>query len=124
MTHSVLVVEDEKNIVLSLTFLLKKAGFETRVVGDGNAALDEIRKAPPDVVLLDVMLPERDGYSVCEEIRKNPAWSEVRIIMLTAKGREADRERGLDLGADDFVTKPFSTRNLVARVKQAVGMDG
>ncbi len=124
MTHSVLVVEDEKNIVLSLTFLLKKAGFETRVVGDGNAALDEIRKAPPDVVLLDVMLPERDGYSVCEEIRKNPAWSEVRIIMLTAKGREADRERGLDLGADDFVTKPFSTRDLVARVKQAVGMDG
>ena len=124
MTHSVLVVEDEKNIVISLTFLLKKAGFETRVVGDGNAALDEIRKAPPDVVLLDVMLPERDGYSVCEEIRKNPAWSEVRIIMLTAKGREADRERGLDLGADDFVTKPFSTRNLVARVKQAVGMDG
>jgi len=124
MTHSVLVVEDEKNIVLSLTFLLKNAGFETRVVGDGNAALDEMRKAPPDVVLLDVMLPERDGYSVCEEIRKNPAWSEVQIIMLTAKGREADRERGLDVGANDFVTKPFSTRDLVTRVKQAVGMDG
>lgn len=122
MAHSVLVVEDDENIVLSLNFLLEKCGFRTRVVGDGNSALIEMRTEKPDVVLLDVMLPERDGFSVCQEIRKNPAWTDVRIIMLTAKGREADREKGMALGADDFVTKPFSTRDLVARVKAAVGM--
>lgn len=122
MAHSVLVVEDDENIVLSLNFLLEKSGFRTRVVGDGNSALLEMRAERPDVVLLDVMLPERDGFSVCQEIRKNPAWAGVRIIMLTAKGREADREKGMALGADDFVTKPFSTRDLVARVKAAVGM--
>lgn len=122
MDHSVLVVEDDDNIVLSLKFLLEKSGFTTRVVGDGNAALGEMRAAKPDVVLLDVMLPERDGFSVCEEIRGNSAWSDVHVIMLTAKGREADREKGLSVGADDFITKPFSTRDLVARVKAAVGL--
>ena len=122
MDHSVLVVEDDENIVLSLTFLLEKSGFSTRVVADGNSALGEMRAAKPDVVLLDVMLPERDGYSVCEEIRGNTAWSDVHVIMLTAKGRAADRDKGMAAGADDFVTKPFSTRDLVARVKAAVGM--
>ncbi|PIW26614.1 MAG: two-component system response regulator [Rhodospirillales bacterium CG15_BIG_FIL_POST_REV_8_21_14_020_66_15] len=122
MNHSVLVVEDDDNIVLSLTFLLEKSGFKTRVVGDGNAALNEMRKAKPDVVLLDVMLPERDGFSVCEEIRANSAWSDVHVIMLTAKGRDADREKGLAAGADEFITKPFSTRDLVAKVKAAIGM--
>ena len=122
MDHSVLVVEDDENIVLSLTFLLEKSGFATRVVGDGNSALGEMRAAKPDVVLLDVMLPERDGYSVCEEIRGNAAWSDVHAIMLTAKGRAADRDKGMAAGADDFVTKPFSTRDLVARVKAAVGL--
>ncbi|MEQ8506318.1 MAG: response regulator [Rhodospirillales bacterium] len=122
MDHSVLVVEDDDNIVLSLTFLLEKSGFETRVVGDGNSALSAMRETKPDVVLLDVMLPERDGFSVCEEIRGNNAWSDVHVIMLTAKGREADREKGIASGADDFITKPFSTRELVARVKAAVGL--
>ncbi|MEQ8228252.1 MAG: response regulator [Rhodospirillales bacterium] len=122
MDHSVLVVEDDDNIVLSLTFLLEKSGFETRVVGDGNSALSAMRETKPDVVLLDVMLPERDGFSVCEEIRGNNAWSDVHVIMLTAKGREADREKGMASGADDFITKPFSTRELVARVKAAVGL--
>ncbi|MEQ8806624.1 MAG: response regulator [Rhodospirillales bacterium] len=122
MDRSVLVVEDDDNIVLSLTFLLEKSGFKTRVVGDGNSALSAMRAAKPDVVLLDVMLPERDGFSVCEEIRANSAWSDVYVIMLTAKGREADREKGMAVGADDFVTKPFSTRDLVARVKAAVGL--
>ena len=122
MDHSGLVVEDAVNIVLSLTFLLEKSGFATRVVGDGNSALGEMRAAKPDVVLLDVMLPERDGYSVCEEIRGNAAWSDVHVIMLTAKGRAADRDKGMAAGADDFVTKPFSTRDLVARVKAAVGL--
>ena len=122
MDHSVLVVEDDDNIVLSLKFLLEKSGFDTRVVGDGNAALGEMRAAKPDVVLLDVMLPERDGFSVCEEIRGSSAWSDVHVIMLTAKGREADREKGMAAGADDFITKPFSTRDLVSRVKAAVGL--
>ena len=122
MDHSVLVVEDDDNIVLSLTFLLEKSGFSMRVVGDGNSALSAMRDTKPDVVLLDVMLPERDGFSVCEEIRANNAWKDVHVIMLTAKGREADREKGMAVGADDFITKPFSTRDLVARVKAAVGL--
>jgi two-component system alkaline phosphatase synthesis response regulator PhoP len=117
MTRSVLVVDDESNIVLSLEFLMKQAGFEVRVARDGEAALSEVSKNPPDLILLDVMMPKRDGYDVCQTIRANPAWKNVRIIMLTAKGRDIEREKGLAMGADDYITKPFSTREVVERVK-------
>ncbi len=123
MAHSMLVVEDEPNVVLSLRVLMERAGFDVRVAGDGTAALREVEQAPPDVMLLDVMLPERDGYDVCRTIRANPHWNGVRIVMLTAKGRDADRDRGLAAGADAYVTKPFSTRDLVDRVKTLVGME-
>ncbi len=118
MTRSVLVVDDEPNIVLSLEFIMKQAGFEARVARDGDEALGAIEASPPDLVLLDVMMPNRDGYDVCQTIRANPAWKGIYIIMLTAKGRDIEREKGMALGADDYVTKPFSTREVIARVEQ------
>ena len=118
MSASILVADDEPNIVLSLEFLLKQAGFRVRTAADGEAALAAITEEPPDLVLLDVMIPGRDGYAVCQEIRSNPAWRDVRIIMLTAKGGEIQREKGLSLGADEYVTKPFSTRDLVDRIRR------
>lgn len=117
MKRSVLVVDDEPNIVLSLEFLMKQAGYEVRVARDGEAALQAIEDRAPDLVLLDVMLPKRDGYDVCQAIRAEPRWNGVRILMLTARGREVEREKGLALGADDYITKPFSTREVVERVK-------
>ena len=121
---SILVADDEPNIVLSLEFLLKQAGFRVRTVSDGEAALAAIAQEPPDLVLLDVMIPGRDGYAVCQEIRSNPAWRGMRIIMLTAKGGDIQREKGLSLGADDYVTKPFSTRELVERVRRMLDPRG
>lgn len=118
VVKSILVVEDEPNIVLSLQFLMKKAGFDVRVARDGDEALAAVEVQTPDLILLDVMIPKRDGYDVCQTIRANPAWQDVYIIMLTAKGREVDREKGLALGANDYVTKPFSTRDLTEKVKQ------
>tara|TARA_B100001964_G_C13844167_1_gene427222 strand:+ start:41 stop:421 length:381 start_codon:yes stop_codon:yes gene_type:complete len=117
MTVSVLIVEDEPNIVLSLEFLMENAGYEVRVARDGRSALEEVTSNPPNIILLDVMLPDQDGFSVCELIRTNPDLQNVRILMLTAKGRDADREKGLALGADAYITKPFSTRDLVEKVK-------
>jgi len=121
VSASILVADDEPNIVLSLEFLLKQAGFRVRTVSDGEAALAAIAQEPPDLVLLDVMIPGRDGYAVCQEIRGNPAWRGMRIIMLTAKGGEIQREKGLSLGADEYVTKPFSTRELVERIRRMLG---
>ena len=121
MPQSVLVVDDEANILLSLEFLMKKAGYEVRLARDGEEALAEIDKARPDLVLLDVMMPKRNGFDVCEAIRANPEWRAVRVILLTAKGRDIEREKGLALGADDYITKPFSTREVVERVTAWIG---
>ena len=121
MTGSVLIVDDEPNIVHSLQFLMTDAGFDVRIAKDGDAALAAIAQFVPGVVLLDVMLPGSDGYEVCRKIRMNPAWRGVRIIMLTARGRDSERARGIELGADAYITKPFSTRELVEQVKQFLG---
>ena len=118
MTRTVLLVDDEPNIILSLEFLIEQAGYEARVARDGEAALAAIEDRKPDLVLLDVMLPKRDGFDVCQTIRANPDWNDVRIVMLTAKGRDSEREKGLALGADAYITKPFSTREVLDRVKQ------
>jgi len=118
MTHSVLVVDDEPNIVLSLEFLMKNAGHEVRIAKDGAEAIAAFQDKVPDLVLLDIMVPKLDGYAVCELIRANPDWRHVPIIILTAKGRETEKEKGLSAGADDFVTKPFSTRDVVERVEK------
>jgi DNA-binding response OmpR family regulator len=116
----ILVVDDEPNIVVSLEFLLKKEGYDVRVERDGEAALAAVAERRPDLILLDVMVPKRDGYDICQAIRSNPAWSGIRIIMLTAKGREVEREKGLALGADEYMTKPFSTRELIERIRHYV----
>ncbi len=121
MAKSVLVVEDEPNIVLSLEYVIKKAGYEVRVARDGEEALKAVEEAAPDLILLDVMIPKRDGYDVCQTIRANPAWNDVNISMLTARGREVEREKGLALGADAYITKPFSTRELTDRLKRVLG---
>ncbi len=118
MAKRVLVVDDEPNIVMSLRFLMEREGFEVEVAPTGEAALEALDRAPADLVLLDVMMPKLDGFEVCQRIRTNPAWAETKIVMLTARGREIERDKGLALGADAYVTKPFSTRELVARVKQ------
>jgi DNA-binding response OmpR family regulator len=115
MASKILIVEDEPNIVTSLEFLMQRQGHETRVARDGDEALAEVESFRPDLVLLDVMLPRRDGFEVCQKLRAD-GWSELRIVMLTAKGRDVEIEKGLAVGADAYVTKPFSTGDLVARV--------
>lgn len=121
MARSVLVVDDEPNIVLSLEFLMKKAGLEVRTASDGQGALASVSSEVPDLVLLDISMPNGDGFEVCRKIRENPAWQDVRIIMLTAKGRDSERERGLAAGADDYITKPFSTHDVIDRVQAQIG---
>ncbi len=112
----VLIVDDEPNILLSLQFLMKKAGYDVRTAKDGEQALAEIAREKPDIVLLDVMMPKLDGFSVCQRIKADPALADVRVVMLTARGRDVEREKGLSLGADDYITKPFSTKDAIDRV--------
>lgn len=112
----ILICDDEPNIVVSLEFLMRRQGHEIRVAGDGDAALATVAEFDPDLVLLDLMLPGRDGYEVCQTLRASG--HRMKIIMLTAKGREAEVAKGLAVGADDYVTKPFGTQDLVARVQQ------
>ncbi|MAX33471.1 MAG: two-component system response regulator [Halomonadaceae bacterium] len=113
----VLVVDDEPNIVLSLEFLMQQAGFEVITAVDGESALTRIAEMPPDLVLLDISLPGISGFDVLERLRAMPSSARLPIIMLTAHGREVEREKGLALGADDYITKPFSTQALVDKVK-------
>ncbi|QSX38255.1 response regulator [Shewanella sedimentimangrovi] len=114
MTHKVFIVEDEKNIAEVMQLYLQAEGLETRVFNDGNAVVEAVRSDAPSLMLLDLMLPGKDGLSICREVR---AFSEVHIIMTTAKVEEVDRLLGLDTGADDYVCKPYSARELTARVR-------
>lgn len=116
MSKSVLVVDDETNIVLSLEFLMKQAGHEVRIATDGEEALRLVDEKAPNLILLDLMIPKRDGYDVCQTIRSDPKLDSVKIIMLTARGLEVEREKGLALGANAYVTKPFSTQGLTELV--------
>ena len=118
MAARILIAEDEPNIVTSLQFLLQKNEYEVRVARDGEEALQLVESFMPDLVLLDVMMPVRNGFDVCRKIRENPALRWIRIVMLTARGRDAERDEGLALGADAYITKPFSTKELVAKVCQ------
>ncbi len=123
MSFSVLVAEDERNIVESLSFLMTRAGLGVHVTYDGPSTLRFLEAEVPDLILLDVMMPGCDGFDVLRAVRGNPALKDVRIIMLTAKGREIDRRKGVELGVDDYITKPFSTRDVVARVKALLGLE-
>ena len=117
MSKSVLIVDDEPNIVVSLEFLLEQAGYRVRVAHDGQEAWEAIERQPPDLVLLDVMLPRLSGFDLCQKIREHPDLQRVRVVMLTAKGREVEVSKGLALGADAYISKPFSTQDLLAQVR-------
>ena len=117
MAHKILIVDDEPNILLSLEYLMKREGFEVSVARDGLQAIEAIERDTPDLVLLDVMMPGKTGLEVCQHVRTIDRLNKTRIIMLTAKGRETDVAKGLALGANAYVTKPFSTRDLVAQVR-------
>ncbi|HEX6268302.1 MAG TPA: response regulator [Burkholderiales bacterium] len=121
MTRKVLIAEDEPNILISLEFLLRQSNYEVRAARDGEEALRLVESFSPDLVLLDVMMPARNGFEVCEKIRDNPAWRGVKIVMLTAKGRAAEIEKGLALGADAYLSKPFSTKELLGQVRELLG---
>lgn len=120
MSKRILVVDDEPSILLSLEFLMEQEGYDVISATDGDEALQAIHEKLPDLILLDVMMPKRDGFEVCQTIRANPEWKEVKIIILTAKGREVDQEKGFALGADDYITKPFATQELVSKVKKVL----
>ena len=121
MAKTILIVDDEPNIVISLEFLLKREGYGVAVAADGDEALRQLAAVRPDLVLLDVMLPLKSGYAVCQEIRAHPQLSGVKIVMLTAKGRDTEVQKGMALGADAYMTKPFATRELVAKVRELLG---
>ena len=122
MSKRILIADDEPNIVLSLEFLMRREGFDVQVAVDGEAVLQAITTQLPDLILLDIMLPKLDGFDVCQQIRTNPAWQSLKVVMLTAKGRDTEVNKGLALGADAYVTKPFSTRDLVTQVRQLLGL--
>ena len=112
----ILIVEDDKDIADLLAHSLGKAGYATEIASNGTAVMPRVKAAPPDLILLDLMLPGMDGLLVCQALRHDPSTAAIPIIMLTARGDEAERIAGLELGADDYVTKPFSPRELMARV--------
>ncbi len=122
MAHKILIVDDEPNIIISLEFLMKKEGFEVAVAVDGDEALAKVTSFSPDLMLLDVMMPKKSGFEVCEALRADPANAGLQIVMLTAKGRDTEVAKGLAIGADAYVTKPFSTKELVAKVKSMLGV--
>lgn len=124
MAKRVLIVDDEPNIVAALEYLLQRSGYEVRAAANGDEALQAVEKYGPDLVLLDVMMPKRSGYEVCQRIREREDWKGIKIIMLSAKGREAEVSKGLSLGADLYITKPFSNAELVAHIGDLLGDAG
>ena len=121
MSQKILVADDEPNIVISLEYLLKREGYTVVIARDGQEALEAIAREKPDLVLLDVMMPKKTGFEVCQELRASDALQAIKILMLTAKGRDTDVAKGLALGADGYMTKPFSTRELVLKVAEMLG---
>ena len=121
MGKRILIADDEPNIVVSLEFLMKQKGYEVMVVTDGEEALKAVAAFRPDLILLDVMMPRLSGYEVCQKIREQHAPEAIRIVMLSAKGRDVEVTKGIAVGADAYVTKPFSTRDLVAKVQELLG---
>jgi len=117
MAKRVLIADDEPNIVTSLEFLMEQAGMEVRVARDGQEAIDLAESFRPDLILLDVMMPVLNGYEVCQRLKSDPKLRHVRVLILSAKGRDVEVAKGRELGADGYITKPFSTRELVSKVR-------
>ncbi len=118
MSTKILIADDEPNILISLEFLMKREGYEVHVARDGDEALDALRRERPRLVLLDVMMPRKTGFEVCQELRADEAIRDTIVLMLTAKGRDTDVAKGLGVGADAYMTKPFSTKELVQKVRE------
>ena len=112
----VLVVDDEANLTRSVAFILRREGYDVEVASNGEEAIAKAQRSKPQLMLLDIMMPKKNGYEVCQEIREDPALRDIYIIILTAKGQEVDREKGMAMGADDFITKPFSPAFIVEKV--------
>jgi len=124
MSKKVLIVDDEPSIIVALQFLMEQSGYATVVAFSGEEAMEAVAKHHPDLILLDIMLPVVDGFEVCQRVRENPDWKTIRIVLVTALGNEANVTKGLDLGADAYVTKPFSNADLVAKVKELLECHG
>ena len=121
MTHKILVADDEPNILISLEYLMKREGYEVFLGRDGHEALEMLRRERPHLVLLDVMMPKKTGFEVCQELRSDESLRDTKVLMLTAKGRDTDVAKGMALGASAYMTKPFSTRELVEKVRELLG---
>ena len=117
----ILVVDDEIYIVHILDFSLGMEGYDVVTALDGEQALEKIKTEKPDLIVLDIMMPKLDGYEVCKTIKSDPATKQIPVILLSAKGRNVDQKMGFDVGADDYITKPFSPRKLVERINQLLG---
>src|SRR5258707_1239231 len=122
MTRKILIAEDEPNIVISLEYLMKEAGYEVAVAGDGSEAIRLAGALRPDLVVLDLMLPSVNGFEVCRWLRSNPATQDIKILMLTARGRETELKKGLASGANAYMTKPFATRELRDTIAKLLGV--
>jgi DNA-binding response OmpR family regulator len=121
MSHKILIADDEPNILISLEFLMKREGYDVVVVRDGQQALEAIVRDHPDLVLMDVMMPVKSGFEVCQEVRAIEAVKDTPILMLTAKGRDTDIVKGMAMGATVYLTKPFSTREMAQKVRELLG---
>jgi DNA-binding response OmpR family regulator len=124
MPKKILIVDDEPSIIVALQFLMEQNGYETLVAFSGEEAMEAVARFRPDLILLDIMLPVVDGFEVCQRIRENPLWKNIRIVLVTALGSDVNVTKGLDLGADAYVTKPFSNAELVAKVKELLECAG
>jgi len=121
MAKKILIADDEPNIVTALEFLLERNGYQVCIARNGDEALKAIEAEMPDLVLLDIMMPLKSGYEVCKRIRERPEWAGMKVVMLSAKGREVEVNKGMGMGADLYITKPFSTRDLIEKIKSLVG---
>ena len=121
MSYTILIADDEPNILISLEFLMKREGYNVKLARDGQEAVDAILEHRPHLVLLDVMMPKKSGFDVCQEVRADDQVKDTCILMLTAKGRDTDVAKGLALGVNAYMTKPFATKELVEKVKSLLG---
>lgn len=117
----VLIVDDDPNLIKSIGWVLRKEGYDFDAALDGEEAMAKVKETSPGVILLDIMMPRKSGYEVCEEVRSTPEWDDINIVVLSAKSQQVDRERGLAAGADEYITKPFSPKMVVEKVKELLG---
>jgi DNA-binding response OmpR family regulator len=121
MAKRILIADDEPNIVTSLEFLMEQAGYETKVATNGQEAIDLAASFRPDLVLLDIMFPAKSGYEVCQRLKSDASTRSIKVVIVSAKGRDVEVAKALELGADAYIAKPFSTRELVAKVREMLG---